>query len=295
MNVGCMSMNRALLCETVTGRTMAGLIAARDAATDADMVELRLDGVGGCDAGRALDGRSRPAIVTCRPVWEGGRFEGSEEDRALLLRHALDAGAEYVDVEWRALSSAGGPGVLDRLIDQYRGRIVVSSHDFDGVPGDLQARASAMRATGAAVIKIAVATARLCDTLPLMKITGNSHDAVVIGMGDAGVPSRLLATRFGSRWTYGGRAVAPGQVPAVTMRTEYRFNEIGPQTAIYGLSGGAPLLSRTPAVLNSAFTAAGVDAVCVPLAAADDDDLQAFSDALRLAGVLKDSNAHHHV
>jgi len=42
-------MATSLLCETVTGRTMAELLAARDNATHGDMVELRLDGVAGLD------------------------------------------------------------------------------------------------------------------------------------------------------------------------------------------------------------------------------------------------------
>ena len=62
------------LCETVTGRSMAELLAARDAAVNGDMVELRLDGVANLDVGRALEGRRVPAIVTCRAMWEGGRF-----------------------------------------------------------------------------------------------------------------------------------------------------------------------------------------------------------------------------
>ena len=36
-------------------------------------------------------------------------------------------------------------------------------------------------------------------------------------MGNAGVVTRLLASRFGSRWTYAGNGVAPGQVPAARM------------------------------------------------------------------------------
>ena len=288
-------MNAALLCETVTGRTMGELIAARDAVTSADMVELRLDGVSGCDVARALAGRSRPAIVTCRPIWEGGQFDGAEEERCEFLQEALNRGAEYVDVEWRSLSAAGGRGVLDPLVETLGSRVVVSSHDFRGVPVDLQARASAMRAIGAAVIKIAVAAARLCDTLPLMAIARGHDDAVVIGMGDAGVPTRLLASRFGSRWTYGGHAVAPGQMPVASMVSDFRFRSVGPRTALYGLVSRSGLPSRMPVVLNGAFAAAGIDAVCVPLAGADDTDVRAFSDALGFAGVMKDGDAHHHV
>ena len=104
------------VCETVTATTVAELRSARDAVVSADMVELRLDGVSDVDVAGALQGRSRPAIVTCRPVWEGGRFDGSEEARLRLLAEATRLGAEFVDVEWRAdrrsLSrpAAGSPG-----------------------------------------------------------------------------------------------------------------------------------------------------------------------------------------
>ncbi len=219
-------MDASLLVETVTGRTMAELIAARDAVTRADLVELRLDGVEDVDVAGALRGRSRPVIATVRPAWEGGRYEGSEETRRGLLRQALDGGAEYVDVEWRA-------GFADLIAHDPR-RIVVSSHDFQSVPADLDSRATAMRQTGAATIKIAIPAERLSDALALLPIAADG-DAVVIAMGDAGLPSRLLASRFGSRWTYAGNAVAPGQVPASRMLDEFRFRSVGRDTGIYGV------------------------------------------------------------
>ena len=57
-------MTTALLCETVTGRTMAELLTAREGATHGDMVELRLDGVADLDIGGALQGRRVPAAHT---------------------------------------------------------------------------------------------------------------------------------------------------------------------------------------------------------------------------------------
>ena len=53
-------MNLSLLCETVTGTTTAELVAARDAATRADMVELRLDGVTDPDISQVLHEEVRP-------------------------------------------------------------------------------------------------------------------------------------------------------------------------------------------------------------------------------------------
>ena len=264
----------ALLCETVTGRSTADLVAARDA-SGADMVELRLDGVDRPDVAQALAGRRVPVVVTCRARWEGGLFDGSEEARQALLRQALEGGAEYVDVEWRA-------GFTD-LIAAFAPRVVVSAHDFAGVPADLEAQVRAMRQTGAAIVKVAVTAARLSDTLPLLEIARGGR-TVVIGMGEAGVPTRLLAARFGSAWSYAGRAVAPGQIPAARMAGEFRFREVGPQTAVYGVVGHTAMQSLSPIMHNAAFAAAGIDAVYVPFCAADFADFLAFADALGVAG-----------
>jgi 3-dehydroquinate dehydratase/shikimate dehydrogenase len=276
-------MSRSLLCETVTGGTMAELLAARDAATDADLVELRLDGVSDVDVVQALHGRSRPAIVTCRPAWEGGRFDGGEDARLRILSEALQSGAEHVDVEWRALKGAGGSGAFDGLMNPGERRVLVSSHDFSGIPDDLPGQVRAMRATGAALIKIAVTPGRLSETLPLRHVASRG-DAVVIGMGDAGMPTRLLATRFQSRWTYGGRGVAPGQVPTVRMLRDFRFKGVGEETMLYGVVGSHVSHSVLPVLHNAAFAAAGLDAVCVPLSAADFEDFLTFAEALSIAG-----------
>lgn len=275
----------SLLCETVTGGTMAELLAGRDAAAVADMLELRVDGVADVDVARALHGRRAPAIVTCRPAWEGGRFDGSEEERRGLLVDALACGAEYVDIEWRAVREDSGLGGFGDLVRAHPSRVVVSAHDVGRVPEDLCAQARAMRATGADVVKVAITAQRLSDTLPLLDVS-RGGGAVVIGMGDAGVPSRLLASRFGSRWTYAGAGVAPGQMPAARMVEGFRFRAIGPGTALYGVAGDEVMQSSVPEQFNAAFADAGVDAVCVPLRPADVDDLRTFKSALGFAAVV---------
>src|SRR4051812_48941163 len=108
-------MSTSLLCETVTGHTVAELARARDGTAAADLVELRLDGVTDIDVAGALAGRSKPVVVTCRPTWEGGRFDGSEEERRRILESALALGAEYVDIEWKAS--------FDALVADHPGRI----------------------------------------------------------------------------------------------------------------------------------------------------------------------------
>ena len=272
-------MKPAKLCVTVTADTMAELRDRRDAVEDADLVELRLDFVREPSAAAALAGRKKPVIVTCRPRSEGGRFYGSEEERRAILGEALALGAEYVDLEFK--------GACADLMERTGGRrIILSHHDFAGMPADLEAMAQAMLASGAEVVKLAVTAHSLRDCLTLRAVGASSRAPMaLIAMGEAGVASRVLASWMGSCWTYAGDGAAPGQLPVKRMHEEYRFRRIGTRTAVYGVLGRPVSHSVSPAMHNAAFRAAHLDAVYVPLAAADFADFEAFAEQANLAGV----------
>jgi shikimate dehydrogenase len=68
------------------------------------------------------------------------------------------------------------------------------------------------------------------------------------------------------------------------MAGEFRFRQVGPQTAIYGVVGNPVMHSLSPVMHNAAFTAAGIDAVYVPFQPADFEDFLAFADAIGVAG-----------
>ncbi len=268
-----------LLCVTITAPTTEELRRRRDLVTDADLVELRLDTVSDPDVAAALAGRRLPVIVTCRAKWEGGGFEGSEDERRAVLRQALDLGADFVDIEWRAN--------FPELLAEYGRRIVLSSHDFDGVPADLTEQARAMRATGAAIVKIAVKASRLADCITLLELSrtfGHNERAVLIAMGDAGSATRILAQRFGSAWTYAGGVRDVGQLSASRLLEQFRYRSISAVTDIYGLVGLPVSHSVSPAMHNAAFAASGINAVYLPLPASDTDDFIAFAKAFHLKG-----------
>lgn len=271
----------SLICVPVFARNLAELRAKRDTLPNADLVELRLDALEERpDVAGALQGRQRPVIVTCRPVWEGGLFAGSEDERRRLLSEAITLGAEYVDIEWRA--------EFDDLLAQTHGkRIVLSTHDFDGFPKDLPDRALAMRATGAEVIKIAAQATRLSDCLELLALRGALTDhqrTILIAMGECGLASRVLAERFGSSWTYAGDMAAVGQVTTEALLSRYRFRSLSRTSDVYGIIGRPVAHSVSPAMHNAAFGATGCDAVYLPLPAVDVQDFVTFGRGMGLKG-----------
>ncbi len=274
-------MARPLLVEAVAARDAATLRARRDASA-ADLVELRLDLLDRPDADAALAGRTRPVIATCRAAWEGGAFRGSETDRVGLLARALALGADFVDLEWRADAAAG------LITPETRDRIVLSMHDFETTPPDLADRVRAMRRIGAGVVKVAVRCTRLADQLPLLTIGRDAEAAglrtVLIGMGTAGLPTRLLPAHFGSCWTYAGEGVAPGQVPSARLLGEFRLRRVSADTPVFAVVGRPIGHSVSPAMHNAAFDRLGLPGVYVPCEAADFDDFLALANALPLAG-----------
>ncbi len=269
------------LCIVVGAQTLAELRDRRTRAeSQADLVEIRLDTVADPDVAGALAGRTGRVIVTCRAAWEGGYFRGTEEERLRLLGQAWTAGADFVDVEWAARDAAP-------WIAGTRGeRLIFSSHDFGGVPGDLQARHRAMCQSPAAVAKIAVTASSLGDTLRLRDLARSSSDRpqVLLAMGPAGVVTRILPDRFGSKWTYAGDDWAPGQLSAARLRDEFQLGRVSERAALYGVVARPSGHSVSPAMHNAAFRAAGLDAVYVPFEATDADDFLAFASAMDVRG-----------
>ena len=272
-------MGHPQLCVTVTADSTAELRQRRDATVDADLIELRLDGVRDVDVSGAIQGRRTPVIVTCRGVRDGGRFDGSEDERRRMMDEALTGGAEFVDLEW-----TGSP---DPRIAVDASRVVLSTHLSAFDAGEVEPCYRAMRATGAAVVKIAAPVEHLMDLVPMaalgLRAAASRERAVLIGMGPAGAASRLLANRFGACWSYAGSA-APGQISAARMVREFRYRDVGVDWELYGVVGKPVEHSLSPAMHNAGFQAAGRDAVYLPLAAADADDFFGFAESFGLAG-----------
>ena len=275
-----MSTRPVKLVATLADLTAAALPAARASAAAADLVEFRLDRLPSLPLMDLLGELAVRAIVTMRPVREGGEFTGDEAVRERHLREALGLGVAFVDVEWDA-------AFADAMIASHPGRVVLSRHDFSGIPADLSGLVRDMAARRPAVVKLAVTPGRLTDQLgfPVAAAAAAGTPVVLIAMGPTGLPSRLLAERVGSCWTYGGASIAPGQVTPELMRGRYRVGRHTGETRVFGVAGRPISHSWSPTLHNAALQALHVDGVYVPFEAQDIDDLLATADGFGVRGL----------
>ena len=225
------------------------------------LVELRVDYIqGAVQLNRLLKDRPCPAIVTCRRSADGGHGAHSEEARLVVLRTAIVEGADYVDLEDDIAGTVPRYGSTKRI---------VSHHDFHKTPSDLLALHKRLASMDADIVKIATMANHPTDNLRMLEMVAASRIPTVgICMGDIGVPSRILAGRAGSPFTFAtfheDRVLAPGQVGWKQMRDVYRYDAVSKATGIYGVVADPVAHSLSPVVHNAALAAAGIDAVYLP-------------------------------
>ena len=147
----------------------AAIEAIRGLRQDHDMVELRVDAFGAIDFHAVRAATAKPIIVTNR----GGAPVDFEA--------AYGAGIDFVDVE---LGHDPGP---------RRDRVVLSHHDFDGMP-DVEQLLRDMQ--DCAHKKIAVTPGTFADNARLLGAI--ARGVTVIGMGERGLYSRIAAPFLGS-------------------------------------------------------------------------------------------------
>jgi len=175
-------------------------------------------------------------ILTNRSASEGGKFEGSEDERLSLLKEALEASeADAVDVEYFAEPRKRAEIVA--LSRKLNATVIFSFHDFAGMPdaAELEHLALKMHAEGADIAKIAVTPETAEDALKLLELTlklkasnasrkaAGEKGVAFIGMGSVGRHLRVLAPIYGSALTYGflegEESVAPGQLSISELRS----------------------------------------------------------------------------
>lgn len=286
----------SVLCNDST--TAAGVVTeALAAGTDA--IELRIDTWDDESTLKRLAHVLPPRrwIVTCRSTSEGGHSERDAAQRAARLVAAAGGGNGYIDFEfadWRRSAdarqklrlAAGAPA--DRPGEGGPG-LILSSHHLDGRPQDPAGLLAAMASeSDAGAVKLVWQAEDIRDNfIALELLRATRKPTIALCMGEAGLPSRVLARKFGAFATYcsptAGQETAPGQVSLVEMLERYRWRSITPSTQVYGVIGSPVVQSMGPALFNTLFDRHGINAVYLPLLVDPDPDLlAAFLEGCRL-------------
>ncbi len=214
-----------MICIPIMARnTSEALEKMNEAASLADILEIRLDVMNEFDLENILGSSPKPVMVTYRSKKEGGKGTADYSTRSRFLMNAVEAGADLVDIEYRI------PLDFRHNLLRNRGssKLVMSVHFLNGTPsremlGEILRK---MTATGADVIKIVTRAREWQDNLRVLELilTGRELGTQTIAfcMGPMGKISRIFSTLIGGYLTFAslekGQESASGQIPAAEMK-----------------------------------------------------------------------------
>lgn len=223
------------ICISIAGNDTNDLIAAaKQAQSKADIIEIRLDGLDKANPARCVKEINSSLLFTNRPVWDGGRYDGSEDERLQLLMKAVQSGADYVDIELQT-----GKADIQLLLDEVREsncKVIISWHNFEETPSRdvLEEILDRQRNSGAHIGKIVTMAHDFTDVLRVLELQEAAHEKhfplCAFCMGQTGMISRLATLKLGGFMTYAapdsGETTAPGQLTVSTIKEMMQnFNE----------------------------------------------------------------------
>jgi len=215
-----------------------------------------------------------PLIVTLRRKANGGAFTGTEAEQIKILQGAVEAEVPFVDIEIETIeTSLSGLSWLRKKTTQF----IVSYHNFEETPTDLDGIYQRLRKVRPDILKIATLARSFADNFRLLDLVERAKQdgvpIVVAAMGELGVYSRIVAPSRGAFLTYGsvgsGRETAPGQLSVKDLKDLYSIHEINSETRIYGVIGYPIGHSLSPHIHNPAFRSRGLNSRYLPFSLRD--------------------------
>ncbi len=253
-----------MICAILGRGRHTALIDEWKAAAEAgvELVELRID----ClrrepDLKRILANRPTPCVFTIRRGVDGGLWRGPEEKRQRLIREAVVAGVDYVDIEFD----------IAREIRRFgKTRRIISYHNLKQTPGDLKEIAEQCEEMDADVVKVAARAHSIADAMAVLRVAARMETpTVAIAMGELGSFTRILGAKYGAPFTYANfnidRSFAAGMLHYDALNRDYAYDQIDASTEAYAVIGDPIGHSLSPPIHNAAFRQLGLNKVMVPI------------------------------
>jgi 3-dehydroquinate dehydratase/shikimate dehydrogenase len=285
-----------MICITVTpeSRTL-GKVDILNAASKGDIIELCLDHlIKEPDIKELLAVTTKPILVSCRRTQDGGKWDGSEDERLMLLRQAIVAGPAYVELDLDIAKKVPRFGKTQRVISFTR--LDQPEHDLDAIIEEA-------RGVQADVIKFTWPTPTIDDAWPLLKAVSASTKGTLpivgLGLGRGDLTFSLLSLKYGSPWLYAalenGMEAYPDQPTVFELEEIYHLKEIDRSTAFIAVTGFGDSQPGIVKAFNTAFQSQGVNARCLPLFPGDISRLSKMLDALKIRAILASGGYAKHL
>lgn len=195
-----------------------------------------------------------PSLFTLRPTSQGGRWHGTEEERQKLIENLFFLAPTYFDLEATCPSTW-----LHKMIEQHPStRVVLSYHDYEKTPQNLDALFLQLQKIPAYCFKMAF---HACSTLDMLRLLCFVKQAGArlsgISMGKFGQPGRILGPIVGNFFDYTSltsdtHLEKAGLVPLEEWITHYRYHSLGLFTTVYALIGD-PVEPSISHITHNAF------------------------------------------
>ncbi|MEZ6144527.1 MAG: type I 3-dehydroquinate dehydratase [Planctomycetaceae bacterium] len=274
-----------MICITVTpiSRTLAK-VDLLNAASQGDIIELCLDHLAKePDVKDLISTVDKPVIVSCRRPQDGGHWRGTEEERLLLLRQAIVAGPEYIELDLDIAPQIPKYGDVKRVISFTR---------LDAPESDIDTIFDEAAQHHADVVKFTWPTPTIDDAWPLLAAVSQKRRLPIVGMG-LGRPEitfSLLGHKYGSPWIYAalehGMEAHEGQATVFELDEVYDLHHIDRKTTFVAIAGMGEAATITTKAINAGFKHLGKNVRCLPIEIGDLNRLEKMFEKLHITGVL---------
>lgn len=215
--------------------------------------------------------KNQHVIVTCRDKKQGGQNDYPLDLRIAILARAAATGVDFIDCEYENYRNDDVSRTIQQALSDSNTRLILSAHDFNGCFKNIDDLYEEMLTVSPeAIHKLVYTPAHINDCFEAFKLLKNKRsDAIVLGMGPHGIITRILAKKLGAFLTFASlgetTATAPGQIAIQTLKSLYRWDNITPDTRLFGVIGNPVAHSLSPAIFNACFDKQGIDALYLPI------------------------------